>query len=84
MKLPPTIYTGTGVLSTYPRRKIPVEREDLENTFLWISEFTLEKRRSNYLFFSDGVSQSGMGTAKNALWLGKTGQRIYCKPGKSI
>ena len=46
---PPTTCTGTGVSSAFPREKIPVEREDLENTFLWISEFTLEKRRSDYL-----------------------------------
>ena len=55
------------------KEKIPVEREDLENTFLWISEFTLEKE-DRIIFFSDGVSQSGMGTAKMPFgW--KTGQR---------
>lgn len=43
------------------KQKIPVEREDLENTFLWVSEFKLEKE-DRLICFSDGVSQSGMGT----------------------
>ncbi len=38
----------------------PVYREDLDNTSLWISQFTLEKE-DRIVFFSDGVSQSGMG-----------------------
>ena len=43
------------------KEQIPVGREDLENTFLWISEFTLQKE-DRIVFFSDGVNQSGMGT----------------------
>ncbi len=43
-------------------KKIPIEREDLENTFLWISEFKLEKE-DRLICFSDGVSQSGMGSS---------------------
>ena len=43
------------------KEKIPVDREDLENTFLWISQFTLQKE-DRIVFFSDGVSQSGIGT----------------------
>ena len=43
-----------------PKTKIPVEREDLDNTFLWISEFRMQKE-DRIVFFSDGVSQSGMG-----------------------
>lgn len=43
-----------------PKKKIPVEREDLDNTFLWTSEFTMRKE-DRIVFFSDGVSQSGMG-----------------------
>ena len=46
-----------------PKERIPVERDDLENTFLWISEFTLEKE-DRIIFFTDGVNQSGMGTPK--------------------
>ncbi len=43
------------------KQKIPVDRGDnLNNTFLWISEFTLQKE-DRIIFFSDGVSQSGMG-----------------------
>ena len=51
-----------GQFVDVPKKKIPVEREDLENTFLWISEFKLEKE-DRIIFFSDGVSQSGMGSA---------------------
>lgn len=50
-----------GVFVEVPKQKIPVEREDLDNTYLWISEFNLEKE-DRIIFFSDGVSQSGMGT----------------------
>lgn len=42
---------------------IPVCREDLENTSLWISKFVLQKE-DRIIFFSDGVSQSGMGTKR--------------------
>lgn len=46
------------------RQKIPVKRgDDLENTFLWVSEFKLEKE-DRLVCFSDGVSQSGMGSAR--------------------
>lgn len=55
------LYRG-GRFLDIPKQKIPVEREDLENTFLWISEFKLEKE-DRIIFFSDGVSQSGMGSA---------------------
>ena len=51
-----------GQFIDVPKKKIPVEREDLGNTFLWISEFKLEKE-DRIIFFSDGVSQSGMGSA---------------------
>lgn len=44
------------------KKKIPIEREDLENTFLWVSEFKLEKE-DRLVCFSDGVSQSGMGSS---------------------
>ena len=43
------------------KEKIPVERTDLDNTFLWVSEFKLEKE-DRLICFSDGVSQSGMGS----------------------
>ena len=51
-----------GEFIEIPKKKIPVEREDLENTFLWVSEFKLEKE-DRLICFSDGVSQSGMGNA---------------------
>lgn len=50
-----------GSFVDIPKQKIPVDREDLSNTFLWISEFTLEKE-DRIIFVSDGVTQSGMGS----------------------
>ncbi len=52
-----------GAFVDIPKTIIPVDRDDeMENTSLWISEFTLEKE-DRVIFFSDGVSQSGMGSA---------------------
>lgn len=56
-----------GKVVSVPKQKIPVERTDIEKTELWISEFTLEKE-DRIVFFSDGVSQSGIGS--NALPFG--------------
>lgn len=42
------------------KKRIPVERDDMDNTVLWMSEFAMEKE-DRIIFFSDGVSQSGMG-----------------------
>ncbi|NDW13749.1 stage II sporulation protein E [Bacteroides sp. 214] len=56
------LYRG-GEMLTLPKQKIPVERDDIENTELWISEFTME-REDRIVFFSDGVSQSGIGTSQ--------------------
>lgn len=50
-----------GQIVEVKKLKIPVERNDIEKTELWISEFTLEKE-DRILFFSDGVSQSGIGS----------------------
>lgn len=50
-----------GTFIDVDKRRIPVQREDMENTVLWISEFKMEKE-DRIIFFSDGVSQSGMGT----------------------
>lgn len=50
-----------GTFIDVDKRKIPIQREDMENTVLWISEFKMEKE-DRIIFFSDGVSQSGMGT----------------------
>lgn len=50
-----------GVPVEINKEKIPIERTDLANTFLWISEFQLQKE-DRLICFSDGVSQSGMGT----------------------
>ena len=44
------------------KEKIPIEREDLSGTCLWVSEFQLQKE-DRLICFSDGVSQSGMGSA---------------------
>jgi hypothetical protein len=58
----PTFYLFRGSkLIDVPKKRIPVEREDLDNTFLWISEFNMQKE-DRIVFFSDGVSQSGMGS----------------------
>lgn len=50
-----------GKILKIPKQKLPIEREDLANTFLWVSEFKLEKE-DRLVCYSDGVSQSGMGT----------------------
>lgn len=58
----PSFYLFRGSkLESVNKRQIPVEREDLENTSLWISEFTMQKE-DRIVFYSDGVSQSGMGS----------------------
>ena len=41
--------------------RIPVRRDDMENTAMWLSQFQMEKE-DRLIFFSDGISQSGMGT----------------------
>ena len=57
----PAVYLfRRGEVAEIQKQKIPVEREDLENTFLWVSEFKLEKE-DRLICFSDGVNQSGMG-----------------------
>ena len=43
------------------KEKIPVMRDDMENTYLRVSSFTMYKE-DRIIFFSDGVSQSGMGS----------------------
>lgn len=43
-----------------PRRQIPVQREDVADTRLYISEVRLEKE-DRIICFTDGISQSGMG-----------------------
>ncbi len=50
-----------GALAEVQKEKIPVERDDVPDTFLWLSEFVLQ-REDRVVFFSDGVSQSGMGS----------------------
>ena len=42
------------------KKRIPVERDDMGQTAMWLSEFAMEKE-DRIIFFSDGVSQSGMG-----------------------
>lgn len=58
---PPVCLFRCGKLIEIPKKKIDVERNDLENTCLWVSEFKLEKE-DRLICYSDGVSQSGMGT----------------------
>ena len=53
------LFRGSKLVSV-SKRQIPVVREDLENTRLWISEFAMQKE-DRIVFYSDGVSQSGMG-----------------------
>ena len=45
------------------KKRIPIDRPDLEDTFLFISEFRLEKE-DRLVCFTDGVNQSGMGTPR--------------------
>ncbi len=59
---PPVCLFRDGKLIDIPKEKIAVERTDLENTFLWVSEFKLEKE-DRLVCYSDGVSQSGMGSS---------------------
>ncbi len=52
-----------GFFVDVPKSTVPVDREDeMADTSLWISEFDMEKE-DRIIFFSDGVTQSGMGTA---------------------
>ena len=44
------------------KKKIQIEREEEDIAYLWISEFKLEKE-DRLICFSDGVSQSGMGSS---------------------
>lgn len=53
------LYRDSGFVDI-PKTKIPIEREDLDNTSLWLSEFKMQKE-DRIIFFSDGVNQSGMG-----------------------
>ena len=59
---PPVCLFRDSKLIDIPKEKIAVERTDLENTFLWVSEFKLEKE-DRLVCYSDGVSQSGMGSS---------------------
>lgn len=43
------------------KQEIPVDRDDLQDTSLFISEFTMQKE-DRIVFFSDGVNQSGIGS----------------------
>jgi len=58
---PPFYLYRNGEFVNIPKIRIPVERDDLENTSLSISEFSMLKE-DRLIFFSDGVSQSGMGS----------------------
>lgn len=58
---PPVCLFRNGLPIEIPKQCIQVNRTDLENTYLWVSEFRLEKE-DRLLCFTDGVSQSGMGT----------------------
>lgn len=52
-----------GELQEVRKEKIPVKRLDLLDSAMWISEFKLEKE-DRLIFFTDGISQSGMGGSR--------------------
>lgn len=58
---PPVCLFRGGKLIDIPKEKLTVQRADLGDTFLWVSEFKLEKE-DRLVCYSDGVSQSGMGS----------------------
>ena len=58
---PPFYLYRNGEFIDIAKTNVPVERDDLENTSLSISEFTMQKE-DRIIFFSDGVNQSGMGS----------------------
>lgn len=60
---PPFCLFRRGEPVEVPKQQVAVEREDLKDSVLWISEFSLEKE-DRLIFFTDGVSQSGMGSAR--------------------
>lgn len=45
-----------------PKQKVSIDRNDIQDTFLFISEITLQKE-DRLVCFSDGVNQSGMGSS---------------------
>lgn len=50
-----------GRIAQIDKEMIPVKREDMGDTFLVVSQFDLQKE-DRIVFFSDGVTQSGMGS----------------------
>lgn len=60
---PPYYLFRNGQPVEIAKEKIPVEREDLKDTFLLISEFKLEKE-DRLICFTDGITQSGMGSSR--------------------
>lgn len=50
-----------GEIVDMKKEQIPVLRDDMNNTFLSVSSFTMQKE-DRIIFYSDGVSQSGMGS----------------------
>lgn len=69
------LYRG-GRIVEVEKRRIPVERDDMDNTVLRVSEFQMQKE-DRLVFFSDGVYQSGMGTGSMPFgWAEKTGDFI--------
>lgn len=49
-----------GLITPVEKEMIAIDREDMSDTCLWISRFKMQKE-DRIVFFSDGVSQSGMG-----------------------
>lgn len=60
---PPFYLFRKGERLHIQKQRIPIERSDLADSYLWISEFCLEKE-DRLICFTDGVSQSGMGSEK--------------------
>lgn len=80
------LYRDGGFVEV-PKRRVPVERDDIGNTALWISEFRMEKE-DRIIFFSDGVWQSGMGERNMPFGWAEASRDfilkcIACKPGIS-
>ena len=65
-----------GEIVRIEKQRIPIEREDLKDSFLLVSEFQLGKE-DRLVCFTDGVSQSGMGSPQYPEgWGEKVGEYI--------
>ncbi|MCC8174421.1 MAG: serine/threonine-protein phosphatase [Odoribacter sp.] len=58
---PSFLFFRNGKLLNIERKSFPIQQDSTEETFLYTSEFILEKE-DRIICFSDGVTQSGMGS----------------------